>query len=54
MTDEKTEDVELCADCGKPDNSFACKIRHQTVAVVNLKRQREAGIQTNFGFTENR
>lgn len=41
MTDETTE-TELC-ECGYEDNSFACKIRHQSFNVSNLKRDREGG-----------
>ena len=41
----------LC-DCGYPDGSFACRIRHVQVSTANLKRDREAG--PNFGFSEQR
>lgn len=52
MTDEETEkkqeEKKICS-CGYEDNTFACRIRHQTVAVGHLKRERESNTP-NFGF----
>lgn len=35
------EEAEACKDCGRPDGSFACRIRHINIDVSNLKRERE-------------
>lgn len=44
----------LCPECSKPLDSFACRIRHQQVNVGNLKRSREGESGGNFGLTERR
>ena len=36
---EDDEQTEL-HDCGYPDNSFACKIRHQTISMPNSEAKR--------------
>lgn len=51
LCDDCSDGTAIC-DCGYPDGSFACRIRHVQVSTGNLKRDREAG--PNFGFTEQR
>lgn len=43
------EEAKPCEECGKPEGTFACKIRHINVNTENLKRDREKS-GPDFGF----
>lgn len=52
-TDEPQDEVvDLCPDCGKPDGSFACKIRHinMNAGEANSKREWEADRRKTASF----
>ena len=52
QVEQTDEDVVLCEDCGKPEGTFACKIRHVQINSGVAKAAKDAGNRPNFGFKD--